>query len=58
MYRGEKGDYKMNIKTALIKLDGLFDCLSECGVLSDEEYDLMNEVEDTIVAYVKEKERN
>ena len=47
----------MDIKTALIKLDGLFDCLSECGVLSDEEYDLMDEVEDTIVAYVKEKER-
>ena len=46
----------MDIKTALIKLTGLFDCLSESGCLTDEEYEIMNEVENTITAYVKEKE--
>ena len=57
MYRGKEGKYKMDIATALEKLNGLFDCLSESGCLSDEEYDLMNEVEDTICAYVTENER-
>ena len=46
----------MDIKTALIKLTGLFDCLSESGCLTDEEYEIMNEVENTITAYVREKE--
>ena len=44
----------MDIKTALIKLTGLFDCLSKSGCLTDEEYEIMNEVENTITAYVKE----
>lgn len=48
----------MDIMTALEKLNGFFDCLSESGCLSDKEYDLMNEVEDTICAYVTEAERS
>ena len=42
----------MDILEALNKLDGLFDCLGECGVLSDEEFDEMNLIEDTISNYV------
>lgn len=37
----------MNIKEALITMNGFFDCLS------DEEKSLMNDVEDTICNYVK-----
>ena len=41
----------MDILEALKKLDGLFDCLGECGVLSDEEFDEMNLIEDTILDF-------
>ena len=37
----------MNIKEALVPMNGFFDCLS------DEEKSLMNDVEDTICNYVK-----
>lgn len=43
----------MNIKEALITMNGFFDCLYEIGCLSDEEKSLMNNVEDTIYNYVK-----
>ena len=43
----------MNINEALVALSGLFDCLYESGFLSEEEQDTMNEVEDTICAYVR-----
>ena len=46
----------MDISDALKKLNEFFDCLSECGVLTDEEFKTMNKVEDTIYHYVKEKE--
>ena len=44
----------MNINEALVSLCGFFDCLYESGFLSDEEKDELNEVEDTICAYVRE----
>ena len=44
----------MNINEALVSLSGLFDCLYESGFLSEEEQNKMNEVEDTICAYVRE----
>ena len=37
----------MNIKEALVTMNGFFDCLS------DEEKSLMNDVEDTIYNYIK-----
>ena len=43
----------MNIKEALEAMNGFFDCLYESGCLSDEEKELMNEVEDSICGYVK-----
>ena len=43
----------MDIKEALVALNGFFDCLYESGCLSDEEKETMNEVEDTISNYVK-----
>ena len=43
----------MNIKEALVALNGFFDCLYESGCLSDTEKDIMNKVEDTICHYVK-----
>jgi hypothetical protein len=43
----------MNIKEALVAMNGFFDCLYESGCLSDEEKSLMNDVEDTICEYVK-----
>ena len=43
----------MNIKEALVAMNGFFDCLYYSGYLSDEEKSLMNDVEDTICDYVK-----
>ena len=43
----------MDIKEALEAMNGFFDCLYESGCLSDEEKELMNEVEDSICKYVK-----
>ena len=43
----------MNIKEALAAMNGFFDCLYESGCLSDEEKELMNEVEDSICKYVE-----
>lgn len=46
----------MDIQTALEQLNGFFDMLYASGFLTDDEKDTINEVEDTIVNYVREKE--
>ena len=43
----------MNIKEALIIMNGFFDYLYDNGCLSNEEKSLMNDVENTICNYVK-----
>jgi hypothetical protein len=45
----------MDINTALDNLSGLFDCLYESGFLTEEEKQMMCDVEDTIINYVKSK---
>ena len=45
----------MDIQTALDKLNGFFDMLFESGLLSEEEKLELNEVEDTIISYVNER---
>ena len=45
----------MDIQTALDKLGGFFDTLYESGFLLDEEKDMLNEVEDTIIQFVNER---
>ena len=46
----------MDIQTALEWLRGFFDTLYASGFLTYEEGETMNEVEDTITNYVREKE--
>lgn len=46
----------MDIQTALEHLSCFFDTLYASGFLTEEEEELMNEVEDTIDNYVREKE--
>jgi hypothetical protein len=46
----------MDIQTALEQLSGFFDILYASGFLTEEEEETLNEVEDTITNYVREKE--
>lgn len=46
----------MDIQTALEQLNGFFDMLYVSGFLTEDEKNTINEVEDTIVNYVREKE--
>lgn len=43
----------MDINEALILLSDYFDTLAECGVLSEKDWDIMNEVENTIETFVR-----
>ena len=46
----------MNIYEALEKLDGFFDALSNYGECSDEELELMAEIENTIYQFARKYE--
>ena len=46
----------MDIYEALEKLDGFFDMLSGTGFCSDEELELMGEIEDTIYQFARKYE--
>lgn len=46
----------MNIYEALEKLDGFFDMLSNYGECSDEELEMMGEIEDTIYQFARKYE--
>lgn len=46
----------MDIQAALEQLSGFFDTLYASGFLTEEEEETLNEVEDTITNYVREKE--
>jgi hypothetical protein len=46
----------MDIYEALEKLDGFFDALSNYGECSDEELELMAEIEDTIYQFARKYE--
>ena len=46
----------MNIYEALEKLDGFFDMLANTGFCSDEELELMGEIEDTIYQFAHKYE--
>lgn len=46
----------MNIYEALEKLDGFFDALSNYGECSDEDLELMGEIEDTIYQFARKYE--
>lgn len=46
----------MDIYEALEKLDGFFDMLSSTGFCSDEELELMGEIEDTIYKFARKYE--
>lgn len=45
----------MDIQIALDKLSGFFDMLFENGLLSEEKKLELNEVEDTIINYISER---
>ena len=45
----------MDIQTALEKLGGFLDTLYMSGFLTEEEEETLNEVEDTIIDYVREQ---
>ena len=45
----------MDIQTALDKLNGFFDTLFESGLLSEVEKLELNEVENTIISYISER---
>lgn len=46
----------MDIQMALERLNGFLDTLYLSGFLTEEEEETLNEVEDTITNYVREKE--
>lgn len=46
----------MNIYEALEKLDGFFDALANYGECTDEELELMGEIEDTIYQFARKYE--
>ena len=46
----------MNINEALEELGKLFDVLYSIGCMTEEEGELANEIESTIISYVKMKE--
>ena len=46
----------MNIYEALEKLDGFYDMLVNTGVCTDEELELMGEIEDVIYKFAKKYE--
>ena len=46
----------MNIYEALEKLDGFYDMLAITGVCTDEELELMGEIEDVIYQFAKKYE--
>lgn len=46
----------MDIYEALEKLDGFFDMLANTGFCSDEELNLMDEIEDTIYQFAQQYE--
>lgn len=46
----------MNIYEALEKLDGFFDMLSGTGFCSDEELEMIDEIEDTIYQFARKYE--
>lgn len=46
----------MNIYEALEKLDGFFDMLSATGFCSDEELEMMGEIEDTLYQFARKYE--
>lgn len=46
----------MDIYKVLEKLDGFFDALANYGECSDEDLDLMGEIEDTIYQFAKKYE--
>lgn len=46
----------MDIYEALEKLDGFFDMLSGTGFCSDEELEMMGEIEDTIYQFARKHE--
>ena len=46
----------MDIYEALEKLDGFFDMLANQGVCTDEELELMGEIEDTIYQFARKYE--
>ena len=46
----------MDIYEALEKLDGFFDALANYGECSDEELELMGEIEDTIYQFARKHE--
>ena len=46
----------MDIHEALEKLDGFFDMLANQGICSDEELELMGEIEDTIYQFARKYE--
>jgi hypothetical protein len=57
MHFGEiRKEITMDIQTALEQLNGFFDMLYASGFLTEDEKNTINEVEDTIVNYVREKE--
>lgn len=46
----------MNIYEALEKLSGFYDMLAITGICTDEELELMNEIEDVIYQFAKKYE--
>ena len=46
----------MNIYEALEKLDGFYDMLVNTGICTDEELELMGEIEDAIYQFAKKYE--
>lgn len=46
----------MNIYEALEKLDGFYDMLVNTGICTDEELELMGEIEDVIYQFAKKYE--